>query len=175
MKQITIVHQNNALHVAGVKDNGDTIEPELTESLQTLILQLIETLDGIKTPEEELQEQIKDYLKETAPDEALLNFMGLFDPWQVGKEYTDEIFVYEGYLYRVIQPITAMEHQPPSLLPAHYNIIEVPGEIGPWRQPLGEHDAYQTGDKVKHKEQTWVSTEDNNVWEPGVHGWEIAT
>ena len=165
MKQITIVHQNNARHVAGVKDNGDTIEPELTESLQTLILQLIETLDGIKTPEEELQEQIKDYLKETAPDEALLNFMGLFDPWQVGKEYTDEIFVYEGYLYRVIQPITAMEHQPPSLLPAHYTKITIAGEYPPWTP-----GSWDLGAIVTHNGKTWESMVPNNTWEPGSAG-----
>ena len=115
MKQITIVHQNNALHVAGVKDNGDTIEPELTESLQALIFQLIEALDEIKTTDEVLQEQINDYLKDTAPDEVLLNFKELFDPWQVGKEYTDEVFIYEGELYRVIQPITAMETLTPHI------------------------------------------------------------
>lgn len=31
---------------------------------------------------------------------------------------------------------------------------------------------YMTGDKVTHNGSTWVSTCDNNVWEPGVYGWE---
>lgn len=28
------------------------------------------------------------------------------------------------------------------------------------------------GDKVTHNGKTWQSTTDNNVWEPGVYGWE---
>ena len=28
------------------------------------------------------------------------------------------------------------------------------------------------GDRVTHGGRTWVSTIDNNVWEPGVYGWE---
>ena len=27
--------------------------------------------------------------------------------------------------------------------------------------------------KDVHKEYTWISTIDNNIWEPGVYGWEI--
>ena len=33
---------------------------------------------------------------------------------------------------------------------------------------------YKKGDKVTHNGSTWVSTVDNNVWEPGVYGWEKA-
>ena len=31
------------------------------------------------------------------------------------------------------------------------------------------------GDKVTRKDKTWVSTANDNVWEPGVYGWEITT
>ena len=32
------------------------------------------------------------------------------------------------------------------------------------------------GDKVTHNGKTWVSDIDNNVWEPGLHGWtELGT
>jgi len=43
----------------------------------------------------------------------------------------------------------------------------------PWTQPEGGHDAYNTGDIVAHNGQLWASTIDGNVWEPGVHGWEV--
>lgn len=41
-------------------------------------------------------------------------------------------------------------------------------------QPLGGHDAYQTGDKVMFEGQTWRSLIDNNVWSPisNPSGWE---
>lgn len=28
-----------------------------------------------------------------------------------------------------------------------------------------------TGDKVRHNDKVWISIIDNNVWEPGVYGW----
>lgn len=40
---------------------------------------------------------------------------------------------------------------------------------------IGAHDAYALGAKVSHKEKHWTSTVANNVWEPGVYGWEEAT
>ena len=41
----------------------------------------------------------------------------------------------------------------------------------PWEQPESTNP-YMKGDKVTHAGRTWVSTIDNNVWEPGVYGWE---
>jgi len=43
--------------------------------------------------------------------------------------------------------------------------------VAEWRQPTGAQDAYHNGDKVTHNGSTWISTIDNNVWEPGVYGW----
>ena len=112
----------------------------------------------------------------TLSDEDLTQIPLLFDEWAAGVDYVaDNVVRFEDILYRVITSHRSQSDWPPSDVPALYKIIEAPGEIGPWRQPLGEHDAYQMGDKVTHKEQTWVSTADNNVWEPGVHGWEITT
>ena len=41
----------------------------------------------------------------------------------------------------------------------------------PWEQPESTNP-YMKGDKVTHGGRTWVSAIDNNVWEPGVYGWE---
>ncbi|MDS2172531.1 hypothetical protein Q7C18_07485 [Nesterenkonia sp. CL21] len=49
------------------------------------------------------------------------------------------------------------------------------GEPAPWRQPTGAQDAYHAGDEVIHDGQTWTSDIDNNVWEPGEHGWSPTT
>lgn len=43
--------------------------------------------------------------------------------------------------------------------------------IPEWEQP-GSTNPYAKGDKVMHNGKTWQSTTDNNVWEPGVYGWE---
>ena len=48
-----------------------------------------------------------------------------------------------------------------------------PAEEWPeWSQPVGAHDAYAFGAKVSHNGKHWTSTTANNVWEPGVYGWE---
>jgi len=39
-------------------------------------------------------------------------------------------------------------------------------------QPIGAQDAYPLGAKVSHDGKHWVSAAANNVWEPGVYGWE---
>lgn len=48
---------------------------------------------------------------------------------------------------------------------------ETPNEWPEWVQPVGAQDAYNTGAQVSHNNLHWISTVDNNVWEPGVYGW----
>lgn len=44
----------------------------------------------------------------------------------------------------------------------------------PWRQPvLGAWPAYQLGAQVTHQGSTWTCTFEQNVWEPGVFGWDV--
>lgn len=40
----------------------------------------------------------------------------------------------------------------------------------PWRQPTGAHDAYPKDWVTEHKDKTWTSLMDGNVWEPPT-GW----
>ena len=53
-------------------------------------------------------------------------------------------------------------------------LIPDPAVIPTWQQP-DSTNPYMTGDKVTHGGKTWRSTCDNNVWEPGVYGWEEVT
>ena len=112
----------------------------------------------------------------TLSDEDLIQIPLLFDEWAIGVDYVaDNVVRYEDVLYRVHQSHRSQADWPPPDVPALYVRIDPPGVIPEWRQPQGEHDAYQMGDKVTHKDKTWESTENDNVWEPGVHGWEITT
>lgn len=53
------------------------------------------------------------------------------------------------------------------------------GDDGPpasppeWVQPTGAHDAYALGDQVTYDGKVWKSATANNVWAPGVYGWEV--
>ena len=52
---------------------------------------------------------------------------------------------------------------------------EILDEWPEWIQPVGAQDAYNTGAQVSHNNLHWISTVDNNVWEPGVYGWNEVT
>lgn len=83
----------------------------------------------------------------------------------------------DGMLYRVNQGQghTSQADWAPHKTPAMWTRIADPAEEWPaWSQPLGAHDAYGDGDKVSHNGRHWVSSCDNNVWEPGVYGWNEA-
>lgn len=80
----------------------------------------------------------------------------------------------EGNLYRSIHDVNdAGQNTKPSETPSMWTPLGKPGEEFPdWVQPLGAHDAYAQGAKVSHNGKKWVSAVANNVWEPGVYGWD---
>ena len=109
-------------------------------------------------------------------DEDALDGVELFPVWVAGVAYTtDERIRYGGKLYRVVQSHTAQDGWEPDTTPALWTEVAKPGEIPVWRQPTGAQDAYMSGDKVHYPDKdgpVYVSTIDNNVWQPGVYGWE---
>ncbi len=108
--------------------------------------------------------------------EELLDITPLFPVYEVGTAYkVGSIFTYKRSLYEVIQDHTSQEDWPPDATPSLYKDHIPKGEIEDWRQPLGAHDAYMTGDRVLFNGKTYISKIDNNVWEPGVYGWDIYT
>lgn len=113
---------------------------------------------------------------EPLADETALDVTDLFEPWQTGKDYTiDKRVQYEGKLYRCVQWHTAQEGWEPDKVPALWTEVAKPGEIPVWKQPTGAQDAYMTGDRVHYPDENgpvYVSTVDNNVWEPGQPGSE---
>lgn len=109
-------------------------------------------------------------------DEDALGGVELFPAWVAGTAYTtDERIRYGGKLYRCVQAHTAQDGWEPPATPALWTEVAKPGEIPVWRQPTGAQDAYSKGDKVHYPDAdgpVYVSTVDNNVWEPTVYGWE---
>lgn len=108
------------------------------------------------------------------PEEEVLEYRSLFKPYRIGESLQlDEKIYYplNDKLYKVIQAHTTQLDWLPDQTPALYLEIAPPGVIPDWKQPTGAHDAYQTGDKVKHNGSTWESNVNGNVWEPGVYGW----
>ena len=77
-------------------------------------------------------------------------------------------------LYRCVQAHHTQPGWEPETVPALWTEVAKPGEIPVWRQPTGAQDAYMTGDRVRYPAEAdpvYISTIDNNVWEPTVYGW----
>lgn len=100
----------------------------------------------------------------------------LFAPWAYPISYTaGQIRQYEGKLYKCLTAHTSQTDWAPGETPALWAQIADPAEEWPaWSQPIGAQDAYPLGAKVSHEGNHWVSSTGNNVWEPGVYGWEGA-
>lgn len=110
-------------------------------------------------------------------DEDALGGVELFPAWAAGVAYSaDERIRYGGKLYRCVQAHTSQIGWEPDKTPALWTEVAKPGEIPVWRQPTGAQDAYSKGDRVHYPDAdgaVYVSTVDNNVWEPTVYGWEV--
>ena len=111
-------------------------------------------------------------------DEDALDGIELFPLWAADTAYAPGVRVrYDEKLYRCEQAHTSQAGWEPPAVPALWTEVAKPGEIPVWRQPTGAQDAYMTGDKVHYPtadDPVYVSTVDNNVWQPGVYGWELA-
>ena len=100
--------------------------------------------------------------------------MDAFAEWAYPVSYTvGQIRTYGGMLYRCVSAHTSQADWPPDVAFSLWTRIADPAEEWPaWSQPIGAHDAYQSGDKVSHSGKHWQSNTANNVWEPGVYGWD---
>ena len=107
-------------------------------------------------------------------DVTAVEHTSLFSPWAASVTYkVGDIREHEGNLYRCVQAHTSQADWTPDLSASLWSKIGDPTEEYPeWVQPIGAHDAYGEGDKVSYKEKHYISTVANNVWEPGVYGWE---
>lgn len=101
----------------------------------------------------------------------------LFAEWAYPIAYTaGQIRRYNGTLYKCVQAHTSQADWAPPTAPSLWSLTADPAEEWPeWIQPIGAHDAYMAGDKVRHSNKRWTSNIDNNVWEPGVYGWTEVT
>ena len=100
-----------------------------------------------------------------------------FEEWKHSIKYeVGQLRQYEGILYKCIQEHTSQADWTPDAAVSLWDNAANPAEEWPqWSQPIGAHDAYALGDKVTYNEQHYISTVDNNVWQPDVYGWELVT
>lgn len=113
-------------------------------------------------------------------DSTAMEIADLYEPWEIGKNYAvGKIVKYgvnqdnETQLYSVLQAHTSQEDWTPDKATSLFKAIGfTPSGYPVWTQPLGASDAYMKDDIVSFEDSLWISTCDNNVWQPGVYGWE---
>lgn len=141
-------------------------------------------IDSLNEKNNLIQERLKAQIETEAQqddDDTALNNQAIYPIWKFPFYYELDFKCQhfneenELVLYKCIQPHESQENWKPKDFPALFVRVAKEGEILDWIQPIGAHDAYQTGDKVKHLGEIWISDVDNNVWEPGVYGWSIYT
>lgn len=107
--------------------------------------------------------------------------MDIFSPWVYGMDYKKgDLRLYgEGEqqkLYRCLQNHTSQETWTPDAASSLWVVTGDPTvECPEWSQPVGSEDAYRKGAKVTYNGQHYISDIDNNVWVPGVYGWNLVT
>jgi hypothetical protein len=115
-------------------------------------------------------------LRGLATDEQALEVLAIYPAWREEVEYAvGDRVLYNDVLYKVLQAHTSQATWTPDVSASLFAKVLIPdvNVIPEWEQP-DSTNPYMTGDKVKHNDKTWVSIIDNNVWEPGVYGWEEA-
>lgn len=116
-------------------------------------------------------------------DEKAMEVADLYPEWVTMKAYPENHIVKYGVnadgetqLYKVIQAHTSQTDWTPDTATSLYKKVGFTDEgVSIWTQPLGATDAYMKGDVVSFENQLWISKVDNNVWQPGVYGWETET
>lgn len=109
-------------------------------------------------------------------DSVVLETPQLLPEWKAGITYTTgKKIQYGGVVWKVLQDHTSQEGWEPGVAPSLFAevLIPDPDVIPEWKQP-DSTNPYMKGDKVTHNGTTWICTIDNNVWEPGVYGWDPA-
>ncbi len=98
----------------------------------------------------------------------------MFAQWNYPVEYKQgNIRSYQNQLYKCVQAHTSQEDWTPDKTASLWTPVADPSDPWPeWSQPIGANDAYPMGAQVSHNSKHWTSNTDNNVWEPGVYGWD---
>jgi hypothetical protein len=126
-----------------------------------------------------LTQQTPEQVLVNSTQEKIDNIINAFDVWTPnGVEYTaGNVVSYDGILYKVVQGHNSQADWAPKNSVSLFTDIttrkigDETGTPGEWVQPIGAQDSYILGDKVSHNSKIWESTANDNVWEPGVYGW----
>ncbi len=137
---------------------------------------LSQAKDELIQKNQSLTKVAKVVANQVTDDVIALEIQEFYDEWQVGVAYVVGQYIrFEEVLYKVITAHTSQEGWTPSGATSLFAkvLIDPSGGVLEWQQP-DSTNPYMKGDKVLFEGVTYISTVDNNVWQPGVYGWEVA-
>ena len=156
-------------------DGADTSNYEQVPR-EDIDLDLYTRVSGLQDKEESLTKVAKVVANSVTDDAVALKIQEFYDEWNVDINVTVGQYIrYKDVLYKVLTAHTTQANWTPSETPSLFAkvLIDPSGEtILDWEQP-DSTNPYMKGDKVKYEGKTYMSTIDNNVWQPGVYGWEL--
>ena len=124
---------------------------------------------------EELKSKVEANLKATRKmvrvddltPEELIDIINIYQTWGSGLDVkVDEMYKYNGELFKVIQAHTTQSDWQPDIVPALFNKIQPPSVIPEWVQPSGAGDAPNTGDRRIYNGEVYESLIDANTTVP---------
>ena len=165
------------------KFQNESIESlnEKVKEIDSIYEEVSQVRDEIKSVHNEVTNLSKVVFAKDLTAEEKEELISQYPVYEAGASYrAGDVINYNGELYRVIQEHTSQNDWKPDSTPSLYTPY-LKGEIADkeivheWRQPLGAHDAYQTGDKVLFEGKVYESTMDGNTWSPEDYpqGWEL--
>lgn len=116
-------------------------------------------------------------------DKQAMEVATIYNPWKVGISCVSGEFLTYGensvgdpQLYRVVQSHVAQANWTPDAAPSLFVAIGLDQNGYPiWSQPVGAHDAYNTGDIVDYNGTLYRSLIDGNIYSPVTYpaGWAV--
>ena len=156
------------------KFQNESIESlnEKVKEIDSIYEEVSQVRDEIELVHNEVTNLSKVVFAKDLTDEERDNLLNQYPEYEVGASYqASDVINYNGELYKVVQEHTSQDDWKPDSTPSLYTPY-LKGEIDDkevvheWQQPLGAHDAYQTGDKVLFEGKVYESTKDANTWSP---------
>ena len=131
---------------------------------------MIRTKTGLKSGTVEDYFELLDYGAITDKNSSSYNSNQVFN--------AGELILNNGIIYKTLLTHWVYQETSDNFNTFYQKVITVAdllaGIIPDWIQPTGAHDAYMKGAKVTYNGKVYVSNCDNNVWAPGVYGWDLA-
>lgn len=151
------------------EDNRLRIDSESERAMDELEIEASQVKD--------FREKVTGLLSVLDNDAAVENAI-LFPQWKENIEYKkDDRIRFNNVLYTILQDHTSQSDWLPGIASSLYARVLRSWEenvIPTWEQPESTN-GYMTGDRVYHNGLLYISTVDNNTWEPGIGNtpWEL--